>query len=240
MPSIHPRGLGAFWRALAPVSAGRDALRARQSRLSWAALMVETPNGHVEPIDRMRTHSDALRDQGLAVWLWTFPALKSERAAENTARALEATGARGVILDIEVEHKGEPGATAHLVASHLDVITERHGLGVTSYPIAAMHRMPWPEMSAGFGMPQLYRSAANPSLVERAVREYGERHGGVVVPAVAAYLGDHELLRSDLIRVSGLDKSDRPRVDGMCIWSWPQISGRDRGVCAEFCDRAGW
>lgn len=214
---------------------GRLAERIAGCGAKWAAVWLEAPDGRTLPFERAEALCASLWAYGVTPWVWTFPAAgEALGAAERVGRALSLPNVRGVILDVEVEHKGRPGDAKALVDATLDAMTERHEIAVTSYPFGHP-TMPWPQLAAGIGMPQLYRTAATPTLIERGLREWGERHD-VIVPVCASYLGDAGRMLGDLRRVcmpeSGI------RVPGVGIWAWGSTDGSERAVLRDTV--AGW
>ncbi len=233
-----PRGLGFFLASgdQDRGNGGRTAERVRAAGADWAALWIEAPDGRRPRLETLAEYASGLYAVGCEVWLWTFPdsdGTAPEDAATWARKALDATHARGLILDVEAAYKGAPEAARRLVASTLDALDERHGVGVTSFPYG--HRtMPWSDLGVGFGQPQLYTSATTQPRIERAYREWGARHD-VIVPLVGSYLGDAVRLRQDLQRVC-LDVHGRPRCQGVGVWAWGTTSARERQITEE-CSR---
>lgn len=246
----HPTGVGVYCRA-APIRP--HILRAAHVR--WAAIMVESADGRVQPISALRKQAARAREGGAQeVWLWALhgvaAAMDGKGAAARLCDPLSALDADGVILDIEAAHKGRPLAVRELVARCIDRLTERTAIGVTSYPLARAHpTLPWSEMLAGWGSPQLYDTAADRERARRALEEWRSWHGyqdgrRVVLPSLAAYdtasaSEGVEQLRGDLDRVC-LDDAGKVDVPGLCVWSEPQLSLSEAIELGEFSDRAGW
>lgn len=251
-PLLHPTGVGVYARG-APIRP--DRLRA--ARCSWVALMVESVDGRVTPLSELHRQADRARKGGAtSTWLWALhgPSVVSDgkAAAARLTRHLAALDADGVILDIEASHKGKPLACRELVMATLDGLTERTGLGVTSYPLAATHpTMPWEEMRAGWGSPQCYATAGSEARSRRSVSEWRAWHGQhvdasprIVVPSLACFettspgTGAAQL-RGDLERVC-LDETGACDVPGICLWSEPQLSLTEAIEVGEWAQRVGW
>lgn len=241
IPKLTPRGVGVYARAK-PIRP--HVLRAARCR--WVALMVESVDGRVTPLSELRAQAKRARDGGAeSIWLWALHGHAAANAGKESARRLTRhladLDADGVILDIEASHKGKPLAAREMVTAALDDLTERTGLGVTSFPLRASHpTMPWAEMSAGWGSPQIYDTARDRGLARRAVSEWRE-NGRVVIPSIAAYdtrsAGDGAAqLRGDLERVC-LDDDGVCDVPGLIIWSEPQLSLSEAIELGQFSER---
>ena len=163
---------------------------------------------------------------GVEVWVWFFPlADDPERAADVAGRALQATGGRGLILDVEKPYRGNVAGCRRLVSASLDQLGEDQGIAVTSYPLARYHRpMPWSEMVAGTGMPQTYTIA--PNLARVAAAEWRARGHTSIVPIGPAYGPNSEGRLMTYLRLAYLEDG-APTVDGIGIWSWPQMSSSE-------------
>lgn len=232
---MNPRGLGFFLASgdQDPGNGGRVLERMRAAGADWCALWIEAPDGRRPKTTTLVEYASAARAMSITPWLWTFPDSEKdapEKAAEWAGQCLAATGAAGLILDVEEPYKGEPDAAKRLVKASLDALTERHGIGVTSYPYGHP-TIPWAELAVGFGMPQLYRSAESVVRVDRALAWYAERHTHVM-PIAASYLGDADRLRADLRRIC-LDKHGHVRVPGVGIWAWGTTDAREREVTEQ-------
>ena len=231
---LIPRGTGVFARWLSTRAYGtpmQAALRAREHGLSWVGLMalglVGDPSRERDhPVSILADYAQAFREVGLEVWIWFFPlAHDPERAADMAGRALRAAGGRGLILDVEKPYRGHVAACRRLVAASLDQLGESQGIAVTSYPLARYHRpMPWDEMVAGTGMPQTYTIA--PNLARVAVEEWRARGHTSIVPIGPAYGPNSEGRLLNYLRLAYLDDGS-PTVDGIGIWSWPQMSSSE-------------
>lgn len=249
--TIVPRGLGVYLASGDVVDRdrepGREAARMLAAGVRWALLWVEAPDGRCAPVRRLESWSAALQGVGIRPWLWTFP--RADRAASAVTRAadaLEATGAGGLVLDVErpppqLAAAGAPDwsptTARELVGAAIDSLRERHGLGVTSYPARHGHQIPWDELAVGWGSPQLYRSADDQRAVDRSIAAYAAAHG-TVIPVIDSYVGDAARLRAVWSRVLG--DLDRPRVPAVAVWAWGTTDARERRELADLVARVGW
>jgi len=242
--SLIPRGTGVFARWLSrrvygtPVQA---AARAREHGLSWVGLVAlglvgDPVRERDHPISILADYAQAFREAGLEVWIWFFPlADDPERAADVAGRALRAARGRGLILDVEKPYRGRVAATRRLVAASLDQLGEDQGVAVTSYPLARYHRpLPWSELVVGTGMPQTYTIA--PELARLAVEEWRERGHTSIVPVGPAY-GPNSGTRLERYLERAYFDAGVPTVDGLGIWSWPQLSRAEWRVLASISAR---
>ncbi len=228
---LVPRRTGVFARWLNRRQYGTPAQAAKRARdhgLSWVALMAiglvgRPARERAHPVQILADYAQAFREAGVEVWVWFFPlADDPEGAAQVAGRALVAAQGRGLVLDVEKPYSGDVAACRRLVGASLDELGEDQGIAVTSYPLARIHRrMPWEEMVAGTGMPQTYTIA--PSLARRAVREWRRRGHTSVVPLGPAYGPRSAGRLLPYLRAAYLDDGV-PTVDGLGIWSWPQLS----------------
>lgn len=251
-PTLHPCGIGVYARGK-PIRP--HILQAARCR--WVALMVESVDGRVVPLSELRAQARRARQGGARdIWLWALHGAgvvdDARGAAHRLTRHLAAVDGAGVILDVEAAHKGKPLACRELVRATLDGLTETTGLGITSYPLAAMHpTMPWEEMRAGWGSPQCYETAGSEARSRRSVTEWRAWHGQhgidyprVVVPSLACYettspgTGAAQL-RGDLERVC-LGEGGSCDVPGVCLWSEPQLSLTEAIEAGEWAQRWGW
>lgn len=222
--------------------------------------MVESVDGRVTPLSELQRQADRARKGGArSLWLWGLHGAKAtaepKAAAERLTRHLAALSADGVILDIEAAHKGKPLLCRDLVSATIDGLTERTGLGVTSFPTIKAHpTMPWAEMRAGWGSPQLYQTAGSEVRSRASVEDWrawwpsiAGAHVGrsrVIIPSLAVYEttspGEGAAqLRGDLDRVC-LDASGACDVPGICLWSEPQLSLSEAIEVGMFAERVGW
>jgi hypothetical protein len=241
---LVPARAGVFLRALSRSRHGTPAQAAKKAAdhgLSWVALMAIGLRGspareHVEALGPISEYGAAFHEAGVAPWVWFFPLAEApEEAAEAAGRALVACKGRGLILDVEKPYDRNAAACRRLVGASLDQLDETQGIATTSFPIARMHpRMPWDEMVVGTGMPQTY--TITPGNARRAVREWRERGHTSVVPIGPAFGARAEAKLLPYLRAAYLD--DRtPIVDGIGIWSWELMSGREWRTIETI---AGW
>lgn len=227
-----PGRTGVFARALnrsqygTPIQAAR---KARDHGLSWVALMAMGVRGspvreRSEPIEKSAEYAHAFREADVDVWIWFYPLATAPSAAARIAgQHLRACGGRGLILDVEKPYFGKPVLAAELVRASLDELDESTGIAVTSYPLARVHpRLPWGELVAGTGMPQTYTIA--PSAARRAVDEWRARGHTSITPIGPAFGARSGAKLLPYLRSAYLDDG-KPIVDGIGLWSWPQMGG---------------
>lgn len=251
---ITPRGLGVFCRrdvyAMRGAELAKRADRALAARVRWVCLMLDAVDGYRVDPKKLEFVAQAYRERANAqVYVWSFPGddamLNVTEQVEWVSGLADKVSAAGVILDLEAPCKFKPLETSRLVAGVRLRNGTKRGLGITSYPLRSMHpSMPWASMGAGFGMPQLYTTAATRKLASRALAEWGA-NDRPVVPVLAAYdyakLGGDEgmRLRGDLQRVC-LDDDGNPRVQAAAIWSEPQLDEGERQALDWWARRVSW
>jgi hypothetical protein len=120
-------------------------------------------------------------------------------------------------------------------------------VGVTSYGVPSWHRMPWRPLASaliacgGWYSPQTYKSALRADDAARAMRETRALFGACpVVPSIPAYdvdttdkVGEVEQMRVATERMGA-------GVDGLAVWSDPQLSASERGVLKAYAEKRGW
>lgn len=243
------RGLGCFLtsRDCTTDDPGRMARRIKDAGLKWAAIFVEAPDGRRTSLLRAHTIGSALHAAELEVLVWTFPRSDHARdAARYACEAAVAAEARGVILDVErappgvVAPEWNAGSGAALIAETLDGLNEKRSYALTSYPMRSAFRtsIPWASLGAPVGMPQLYRTADEPRLAEKALAEWQEGHEELV-PVVDSYRGNADRLRAVIGRMLG-GNLDSPRYRGLGVWCWATCDGAERRVLRESAERLGW
>jgi hypothetical protein len=228
---LVPRGTGVFLRRLTRAIYGTPhhaAAKAATHGVSWVTLMAIGlgPDGaseRVEGLGPITDYGQAFREAGMEVWVWFFPLAHAPEAAAGTAgRALRACQGRGLILDVEKPYRGRPAACRRLVAASLDELREDQGIAVTSYPLVRFHEvMPWAEMVAGTGMPQTY--TITPAEARRAVGQWRDRGHTSIVPIGPAFGPNSGAKLRRYLESAYLD-AGTPNVDGIGIWSWPQMA----------------
>jgi hypothetical protein len=255
-PVLHPRGLGVYLarivRAWDAQAAARHAQRARAARLRWVVLCAEAEDGWIAPLDVLARAAEVYRElASCSVWIYGLHSPRAveqpERAADRLGAALRAVEGSGVVLDVERAYKGRAAAVRLLVEGTIDQLTERHGLGVTSYPLARAHpTLPWLELSGvGWGGPQTYETAEDRRLARRAIAEWRTRHD-VVIPHLPSYdVGE----RDDGTQAAQLDRhlhdvcrDDDGAIDvpGAALWSEASLDTHERRVLATWAELAGW
>jgi len=189
-------------------------------------LVGDPPRDHRQELGPIADHGQAFREAGIDPWVWFFPLANAPaKAASFAGEALRACGGSGLILDVERPYSGRPKACRRLVAASLDELGEEQGIATTSYPLSRFHpALPWESMVAGTGMPQTY--TIPPDWARRAVREWRARGHGSVVPIGPAYGPRSGGRLLDYLREAYVD-GDAPIVEGIGVWSWPQLSLRE-------------
>jgi hypothetical protein len=81
--------------------------------------------------------------------------------------------------------------------------------------------MPWAEMVAGTGMPQTY--TITPAEARRAVGQWRDRGHTSIVPIGPAFGPNSGAKLRRYLESAYLD-AGTPNVDGIGIWSWPQMA----------------
>lgn len=123
-------------------------------------------------------------------------------------------------------------AASLLMSYSLDALTEKHGLGVTSYGMADYHRnFPWPEFQAGWGSPQLYE--VEPAQVDQGIASWRTLGWNHIVPSVPAFGSKSGANLHDFLSTF-VDGSEG--IAGFIVWSWPQISPDEWRVFRRWSD----
>lgn len=241
-----PRGIGVYLTRSAYARADdlpMRAAKAASARARWVVLCVAGDDGWQADLDDVRRVGDAYREHGIDPHVWALDsrqdAAHPDRCASRLLDALHACDGAGVVGDIEAAYKGRVGVVRQYLGHLIDGLTERHSLGVTSYPVARYHPdLPWGEMAVGWGGPQLYKTAERPELARVALEEWTARHG-VVVPHLAAFdvsgsaTGQAEQLRRHLRLVP----EDAPAI---AVWADASLDREERAVLAAWSDARGW
>jgi hypothetical protein len=257
-PRYSPRGLGVFLAsgdvASSPMERAKIADRIAEARMRWAAIWIEAPDGppRKPTLDLVQAWGEVLRAHGVRPWVWTFP--RPDRALEAASWAgacLSRAKADGVILDVERPPKALalPDWTAEqaraLVTGTVNAIGERTGIGVTSYPGRHGHGLPWDELVAGVGMPQIYSTADKPDQARAAMRRWQAAHGKVVPlvsvrsPESSVHV-DPERLCARLSACVVDRELGCLRADGAAIWCWAMLSGKHRARLRDWAASVGW
>jgi len=242
---MNPTGVGIYLtRAAYKPGVEQRAAKAKAARCRWVALCIAGDDGWEAAPPGIATVAEAYRELGIAVWVWSLDsrehARDPSRVATRLLDALSAAGGAGVALDIEAAYKGTQGVVGRVVSKVVDGLTERHGLGVTSYPIARYHPdLPWAEMGVGWGGPQLYRTAERSDLSAIALEDWKKTHD-VVIPHFAAFdVGAPDRgtqapqLRSHL-------RLTPPESPAIAIWADAALDDEERAVLAGFAVKRGW
>ena len=118
-----------------------------------------------------------------------------------------------------------------LIRTTLDVLDERHAIGVTSYGIPSWHSLAWEDLVAGFGSGQYYR--VNERLCMKGLAEWRRLFGGEaahLLPSVGVF-GEHNLAE----RLGWF--AGQPNVHGAIAWSWRQCDRREWRILESFADK---
>jgi hypothetical protein len=249
----HPRGVGVFLAsgdvarmAANPAKLGHEAELLLDARVRWVAIWCESPDGAPRraSLATVQRVADGLRGFGLGVSVWSFPRPgEAARAGQHLGRIATAIGAELAILDVE-DPDGragpmdwEPEHARMLVDATIEELTERTMLAVTSYPGRIGHGLPWGELAAGVGMPQVYGTADRPQTAEAAVRTWREVHGAVIPitslrsPGAQSWNVPPAQLRARMsaIAIDG--------VSAVALWSWALLRG---SLVAAWVDAHAW
>ena len=117
-----------------------------------------------------------------------------------------------------------------LIRKCLDVLDERHAIGITSYGLPSWHSLAWEDLVCGFGSGQYYRVGR--SLCSRGLDEWRALWGedAYLLPSVGTF-GDHNLAE----RLGWF--VDEPNVHGAIAWSWKQTNSREWKILESFADK---
>ena len=229
------RGLGVFLASgdVARLSGPTgDPAAMLDAGLRWAAIWVESYDGRRASLATVQRVAERLRGVGIEPAVWTFPApAAAQRAGAYLAACASAIGAPLAILDVE-DPDGVRGPMTWsrddaraLIDTTIDGLTERTMLAVSSYPGRRGHGLPWHELVAGVGMPQIYGTADSPQSAAAAVRSWRDAHG-VVIPATSLRspgAQDRDVPPEQLVR--RLDAITPDGIDAAALWSWALLRG---------------
>jgi hypothetical protein len=124
-------------------------------------------------------------------------------------------------------------SAAKLVRGTLDLLTEKHDLGVTSYGMSDYHRnFPWAEFTAGWGSPQLYDVTAD--QVDHGIASWRTMGWTHMVPSIPAFGPKSEQNLDDFLECFVDGGED---IAGMIVWSWMSISRGEWRTLARWAER---
>ncbi|AKF06094.1 hypothetical protein [Sandaracinus amylolyticus] len=254
----HPRGVGVFLAsgdvarmAASPMKLGREAELLVAARARWVAIWVESPDGAPRraSLATVQRVADGLRGFGLGVSVWSFPRPgEAARAGQHLGRIATAIGAELAILDVE-DPDGARGPldweadhARMLVDATIEELRERTMLAVTSYPGRVGHGLPWGELAAGIGMPQVYGTADRPQSAAAAVRSWRDVHGAVIpITSLRSPGAQHANVDAAQLRarMSAIALED---VTAIALWSWAllRVSLEHRAAVAAWSDARAW
>lgn len=251
-----PRGLGAFvGRSLTRLDAARAA-KMRAGGLRHALLMTSAVDGYVMPKRELVEAAQALREQDVDVWVWSFPD-HTKRAALGCADELleRATliKAKGIIGNIEKTGRGPNGRplapTARWCGDFVEVLAAGAkasgiGLGIVSYPDPILWGMPLDAMAHpyAFGMTEVYKTALDRKSVDKSLAEWRTRFP-VTIPVVPCFDVSDMSARQQMgatLDNACLDKDGKLKVAACSTWVDAAFDSSERAVCADFAKRVGW
>ncbi len=111
-------------------------------------------------------------------------------------------------------------------------LTEKHGLGITSYGIPAYHsNFPWTTFGGtGWGSPQLY--SVGQDLVDIGIKQWIKLGWDVLLPSVPTFgINSGRGLQEHLDRFR-----DHPSIRGVIAWSWKQTDPAEWRTLERFAD----
>lgn len=251
-----PRGLGAFvGRSLVRLDAARAA-KMRAGGLRHALLMTSAVDGFVMSRRELIEAAQALREQDIDPWVWSFPDHTKRAALQCADELLECAlliKAAGIVGNLEKTGKGPNGRplapAARWAGDFVEVLAagaqaSRIGLGIVSYPQPIKWGMPLDAMSNpyAFGMPEVYKTALSRKEVDAAIAEWRTRFSAVV-PVVPCFdvsdLSARQQMNATLDNAC-LDKSSKLKVAACSTWVDAAFDAQERAVCADFAKRVGW
>ena len=232
-----PTGVGVYLRELSTVGTPKAvAKRARDNGVRFVALLAcwQDGAGHKARNRKLLpAFAEELARVGVLPWIWGYPHAGLEERFVERMREAAAAPVAGWILDPEVSYKKKPAAAQKLVDLTTDALTERLGLGVTSYGLAKAHpTFPWKTFGGrGWGSPQLYDVA--PAQIDRGIAEWRAHGWEHVVPSVPSFGPKSGAKLHDFLSHFVDGKED---VAGFVVWSWTQTSSDEWRVLARWAD----
>lgn len=226
---LVPRGVSMYVRRIPDAAYGRE-LAARAAdhglRALFLAMVWQDHRGTVDMVKRAPeiACAEECRRRGVDVWGWGYPDAGQEDAFVAAVREhLDALGLRGPLLDVEKPYRSAAAAARALVRKTLDVMDERHGIGMTSYGNPGMFT---PDVAAilaacGWVSPQTY--TVEPWVARKHVLAWRELMGqagssAALIASVPTYGPNSE--GSLGAYLGALEE----HVDGFIAWSEPSTS----------------
>lgn len=273
MVDLSPTGLGVYVRRLrrdvhgSPEQAATMAADHRVSHVHIMGYWAEYDgDGRSVAIthnrDRIAAYADSFASRGIVVRLWAYPAAGLESSVVGALAELTdlCDGTiSGYLLDPELMYRESmlrslrrrgrdiPSADMSaelLMLSMLDIMTEEHDIGVTSYgvppkdlPMEIFGRYGWQS-------PQIYNMSR--TMIRRSIARWISTietpDKQPMVPAVQAY-GDHdrEMLPPwlDMMTDVWIEETGSPPV-GIDTWSWLSIDSSEWRHLEDYAESMEW
>jgi hypothetical protein len=238
---ITPHGIGFYHRRFAgtgPTDIRKAVQAAKDAGAGWIAFMAEAMDGFRNPLGRLEAWGAAFREAGIEPWVWTFPGdahTDQRRYAETLRLAWLATGARGVILDVEKPHKGHKESALKLRDAVLDFLPDNHGCGFSSFGLRSAHpSIPWDVFAHPriFGSPQFY--TVDSHTVNVAINGWKTGHTEIV-PSLPLFQKSRGATGAQLdLYLAGMAADRFPAI---CMWSWPDLRKDHAKVLRKWSER---
>lgn len=252
-----PAAMGIYLQNLRPMAetpkkAAKICLDHGVSHVAMFAVMQDRKGlNPPDTIDTMRRYSDAFRYAEVEVWIWGFP--YDGREAEFVDAMMVVSDAihpAGWILDPEVSYKWrtpaektkKKDAATTLVKLTLDALDESLGVVMTSYGLPSFHKnFPWKELVIGLGQPQLYlpeiaSSKEAARLVNRGIAEWVKIFGQAELVSAVPAFGKQAQSGARLHEFLSYFVDEQEPIQGMTVWSWPQVSPEEWRIIARWAD----
>ena len=195
-----PKGFGFYLRRMSSKPSTNDINllidRLKTAKASWVSLMVESEDGFINPLSNLKAFADVIQQNGIEVWVWTFPGSKrassvseSESAAMLANSCCNGLNAKGIMLDVEVAYKGKQKALNAFVGKSIRLTNySNFTIGFVSYPIPSFHKdIDWNCLKqCDFGSPMIYDSAKTKTLIDKSYNEYVQ-YNSIWIPSLATY-----------------------------------------------------
>ncbi len=240
-----PKGIGVYLRDIRSMGdLKKDAETAKANGVNYVALLAcWQEKGGITPINspaEIKACANEFKAVGIATWIWGYPHNGGEDAFIAAMRKAEPEVCEGWILDPEKPYKFENKAgealqrarAKKLVDLTLDSLSEKKGLGLTTYGMADYHKnFPWTEFCVGFGSPQLYE--VSPAEVDAGIAAWRRRGFSTIIPSVPVYGSKSEANLDAFLKefINGTED-----VSGFIFWSWPQISKTEWKTIKKWSD----
>jgi len=239
-----PKGLGMFVSGMTKATVGTPGdmvTTCLETGIRWIAILAVWQDGAGQRRWNHGAHVakyvDALHDAGVDVfvWAWTAPGMQHE-GLEVVRGRVDAWSAKGVILDVEEQYRGQFSAAHDLVADARDTFSDV-SVGFSSY---AASGVPF-EVFAGldFAIPQIYDSENNlgADYAADALVSWRQKVGACpLIPAFKTYNSTPHTIETAIARIG---------VYHLAIvgWQWRTTSAEEFGAIAIATNRGrnvGW